>query len=109
MMMGIGTPSSHKSIPLPIIATSSLFHGAVNARPQRSFPLTRVKITVLRVSNKAAQAASLSSSRTRASPMTLVLTRALPGAMISAVRIPPASTLLQAFSMRAASSSMSNE
>ena len=52
------------------------------------------------------QAASLSSSRSTASPITLVPTRAMPGAMMSAVRSPPASTFSTAVSSSFASSSI---
>ena len=52
------------------------------------------------------QAASLSSSRSTASPITLVPTRAMPGAIMSAVRSPPASTFSTAVSSSFASSSI---
>ena len=55
------------------------------------------------------QEPSLSSSRTTASPITVVETLAQPGAITSAVRSPLASTLVQARSMIAASSSMPKE
>lgn len=55
------------------------------------------------------QAASLSSSRRIDSPITLVPTLAVPGAMMSAVRSPEARTFVQARSISAASSSMLKE
>ncbi len=55
------------------------------------------------------QAASLSSSRSTASPITLVPTRAAPGDITSAVRSPFASTFVHACSISCASASMSSE
>ena len=57
----------------------------------------------------AGQVACLSSSRTIASPMVEVETRALPSCMMSAVRSPLASTLAIAPSSRSAAGSWSNE
>lgn len=54
-------------------------------------------------------ACNFSSSRKIDSPITFVPTLAVPGAMMSAVRNPEASTLVQARSINVASSSMPNE
>ena len=59
--------------------------------------------------NTMAYAASLSNSRRIDSPITPVPTRALPAAMMSAVRSPFLSTFKQAVSINVASSAMANE
>ena len=90
--------------------------------PERGFLFRRPLVGVLQPDGPAArptgsrptegaagQEASLSSSRRIESPMTVVEQRAMPGAMMSAVRMPPDSTFCTAFSSIFASSSMLNE